>query len=105
MLLNHKYSLSSPIRERERGVGFKPPSPSHLKKTFFALMDFILEVHYCALGTFPKKMVSQCAVKIIIFYDWSQELTCMVCMCMHFYHSLVICCSGKSLNLKTRKKN
>ena len=33
------------------GGGFKPPPPLR----FFALTHLILELHYCALVTFPKK--------------------------------------------------
>ena len=36
---------------RSGGVAFKAPAPL----SFFALTHLILELHYCAFGTFPKK--------------------------------------------------
>ena len=45
-----KVQLINPIRSGGGG-GFK--SPPHLR--IFALTHLILELHYCALVTFPKK--------------------------------------------------
>ena len=42
-----------------RGGGFKSPPPLR----FFALTHLILELHYCALVTFPKNSLTPCVEK------------------------------------------
>ena len=45
--------------------GFKSPPPP---LRFFALTHLILELHYCALGTFPQKIVYHSVEKKN--FDW-----------------------------------
>ena len=43
--------VTTPLTLYDPGGGFKSPPPLR----FFALTHLILELHYCALVTFPKK--------------------------------------------------
>ena len=53
MITGYLYILN-PIRSGG-GALKAPPPPPPLR--FFALTHLILELHYCALWTFPKKIV------------------------------------------------
>ena len=48
------YHPVGPLTLHDPGGGFKSPTPP---LSFFALTHLILELHYCALVTFPKKIV------------------------------------------------
>ena len=51
-VVNH-YLINTVLTLYDPGGGFKSPTPFQL----IVLTDLILELHYCALGTFPKKIV------------------------------------------------